>query len=229
MTDSSLSGGLGPGRGPFRAPPPEILRQLERTRLQSGGGQSETVVFDQADLSGLDLGGEWMADGIFYEANLSHARLDGAILRSAMAGGIVLRQASCCGTDFYKAGLQEADFGDVLGHGIYLGKADASGARFDGGSFWHGHFKEAACSRASFVGANLSQCDFRNASLDGADLRTAALGWADFSGAYLDSQTRLAGAKGVEDYVTATMIRFEDEEIVGNGARDLLLSLARDE
>jgi uncharacterized protein YjbI with pentapeptide repeats len=70
---------------------------------------------------------------------------------------------------------------------------------------------------------------FANASLEGADLRTAALGWADFSGAYLDSQTRLAGAQGVEDYVTATMIRFEDDEIVGDGARELLVSLARDE
>ena len=141
----------------------------------------------------------------------------------------MLRQASCCGTDFYKAGLQGADFVDVLGHGIYLAKADASDARFDRGSFWHGQFREASCSRASFVGANLSLCDFRNASLEGADLRNTTLGWTDFTGAFLDSQTRLGGAKGVEDYVTATMLRFEDEEIMGDGAIDLLVALTRDE
>ncbi len=194
-----------------------------------GGGPRETVAFDQADLSGLDLGGEWMADGLFYEANLSQSRLDGASLRSALAGEIVLRRASCCGTDFYKAGLQEADFIEVLGHGIYFGKADAADARFDGGSLWHGDFSEASLSGASFVGADLSQCVFRNASLEGADLRRTALGWADLTGAFLDSQTRMAGAKGVEGYVTATMIRFEDEEIVGDGAIDFLVALARDE
>lgn len=228
MTESSgIPETTSPGRGPFRTPPPEVLRQLERTRQPVDDGPRETVVFDQADLSGLDLGGEWMADGIFYEANLSHARLDGAILRAAMAGGIVLRLASCCGTDFYKAGLEGADLRSVLGHGAYFSRANLLDARLDEGHFWHADFTRANCHKASFVGADLSLCTFRGASLAGADLRGVQLGWTDLSGAFLDTQTRLAGAHGVEKYVTASMIHFEGEQVEGDRAMELLVTLAR--
>ena len=179
------------------------------------------------DLSGIDLGAEYLAGGTFIDANLTGARLDGANLRRSLAGGIVLRGASCCGTDFYKAELTEADFTDVLGHGIYFGKAVLHDACLDQGDFWHGDFNEASCHGASFVGADLSLCDFRNASLAGADLRGVQLGWTNLTGAFFDSETRLAGAINVEHGVTATMIRFECEEIVGDNAKDLLVALAR--
>jgi uncharacterized protein YjbI with pentapeptide repeats len=217
-----------PGRGPFRPPPPEVLRQLEPTRKPTQDGSPRpTVGFYEMDLSGLDLGGEWMADGIFIEANLTGARLDGAVLRAVTGGGIILRHASCCGTDFFKAELEGADFTGVLGHGIHLAKADLYEARFDQGDFWHGDFNEASCRNASFKGADLSLCSFRNATLAGADLRGVQLGWTDLSGASLDTKTQLAGARGVEYGVRATMIRFEGEEIHGDNAKDLLVKLAR--
>jgi uncharacterized protein YjbI with pentapeptide repeats len=213
-----------PGRGPFMAPPPEVLRQLEVARTKDVLAESDAIAFPQMDLAGIDLGGEYLADGILYETNLSGARLDGAVARRAFAGGVVLRNASCCGTDFYKAELQGADFTGVLGHGIHLARADLTEARFDDGDFWHGDFSDAFCNRASFVGADLSLCNFRDASLSGADLSHAQFGWADLTGAFLDSETRLDGAVGVEH--TATLIRFEGEVIEGPPVKALLAKLA---
>lgn len=202
-----------------------MLRQLEGTRGKKVLEEEDTVAFTQLDLSGVDLGGEYLADGVFFETNLSRARLDGAVVRRAFAGGIILRDASCCGTDFYKAELEGADFTGVLAHGIHLARAHLTKARFDHGNFWHGDFSDALCNQASFVGADLSLCNFRDASLDGCDLRGAQFGWADLTGAFLDSETLLAGAQAVEH--TATMIRFEGEVIEGEAATTLLASLAR--
>lgn len=216
-----------PGRGPFRPPPPDVLRQLEPIRRHgSRETPAPTAIFYDLDLSGVDLGGENLAGGTFIDANLSGARLDGANIRRSMAGGIVLRGASCCGTDFFKTELTEADFTAVLGRGIYFAKAILHDARLDDGDFWHGDFNEASCHGASFVGADLSLCDFRNASLVAADLRGVQFGWTDLTGAFLDSNTRLAGAKNIEHGVTATMIRFEGEAIVGDSAMNLLVQLA---
>lgn len=183
------------------------------------------MAFYETDLSGLDLGGEWMADGLFIDANLAHARLDGAVLRAATAGGIILRHASCCGTDFFKAELEGADFTEVLGHGIHLAKTQLYEALLDGGRFWHGDFSNASCRLASFVGADLSLCNFQSANLKGADMREVQFGWTDLSGASLDTNTRLAGAKGVQG-VIASMIHFEGEAIEGDAAKDLLAKLA---
>jgi uncharacterized protein YjbI with pentapeptide repeats len=214
-----------PGRGPFLAPAPEVLRQLEATRGKEVLEEADAVAFPQMDLARIDLGGEYLADGMLYETNLSGARLDGAVVRRAFAGGIILSDASCCGTDFYKTELEGADFTGVLGHGIHFARAHLTEARFDRGDFWHGDFSDAFCRRASFVGADLSLCDFRNASLIGADLSGAQFGWADLTGAFLDSETRLVGAHAVEH--TATMVRFEGEVIEGDAARELLTKLAR--
>jgi len=202
-----------------------VLRQLEATRGKKVLEDGDAVAFPQMDLPGLDLGGEYLADGMLFETNLSRARLDGAVVRRAFAGGIILRDASCCGTDFYKAELEGADFSGVLAHGVHFARAQLTRARFDHGDFWHGDFSDASCSQASFVGADLSLCNFRDASLGGSDLRGAQFGWADLTGAFLDGETRLAGAIAVEH--TATMIRFEDEVIEGDAVRALLASLAR--
>jgi uncharacterized protein YjbI with pentapeptide repeats len=214
-----------PGRGPFSVPPPEILRQLEPTRERVDDRPRPTVNFYEMDLTGIDLGGEYLAEGTFIDANFTGARLDGACLRRSMAGGILLRGASCCGTDFFKAILHEADFTGVLGHGIHFARAELHNARLDRGDFWRGDFNDSYCSGASFISANLSLCDLRNASLTGADLRRAQFGWTDLTGASLDSETRLAGANGIE-YVSAGMIRFEGEDIEGDAAKELLIRLA---
>lgn len=215
-----------PGRGPFLPPPPEVLRQLEVTRGREILEEDDAVVFPQMNLSQIDLGGEYLADGMLYETNLSGARLDGAVVRRAFAGGVILRDASCCGTDFYKSELEGADFTGVLGHGIHFARANLVDARFDHGDFWHGDFGDAFCDRASFVGADLSLCNFRDASLTGADLRGARFGWADLTGAFLDSETRLAGAQSVAHAVSPDMIRYEGEKIEGAAARELLIQLA---
>ena len=215
-----------PGRGPFRAPPPDILQQLEPIRdWADKNTPPPTVMFYAMDLSGVDLGGEDLAEGIFIDANLTEARIDGARLRRSMAGGVILRGASCSGADFYKANLQGADFTGVLAHGIYFGRAELIKARLDGGDFWHGDFNDSYCFGASFVGANLSLCNLRDAGLEGADLRGVQFGWTDLTGAFLDSETRLAGAKGVES-VSAGMIRFEGEKVEGEAAKELLIRLA---
>ncbi len=221
MSDNRL-----PGRGPFLAPPPEVLRRLEMTREKMILEEEDTVGFPLMDLSGVDLGGEYLADGMLFQTDLFGARLDGAVVRGAFAGGVILREASCCGTDFYKAELEGADFTGALAHGIHFSKAHLTNARFDHGDFWHGDFSDSYCSGASFVGANLSLCNFRDASLDGCDLSGAQFGWADLTGVSLDSNTRLARAKGIEHAVSAGMVRFEGEKFEGDAAKELLIRLA---
>lgn len=55
----------------------------------------------------------------------------------------------------------------------------------------------------------------------------AQFGWADLTGAFLNSETRLAGAKSIDYAVRADMIRWEGEQIEGDAAKELLISLAK--
>lgn len=183
------------------------------------------MYFAQMDLSGVDLAGEFLGDGTLYETNLSGARLDGASLRRAGASGMMLRGASCCGTDFFKAALESANVTDALAHFAYFCRADVSGARFDGTSLFHASFAGATCLRTSFVGVNLQGADLSEALLSAADLRQAQLWGADLEGISLSADTRLTGARGLEG-VSARLVRFEGEEVVGDAAVELLVKLA---
>ena len=213
-------------RGPFRSPPPEVMSQVERTREKDELDEDDVVYLAQMDLPGVDLAGEFLGDGTLYETNLAGARLDGASLRRAMAGGLVLRGGSCCGTDFYKAALEAADLSEALGHFAYFCRADVSGARFDQASLFHASFAGATCSRTSFVGADLRGADLSEATLSAADLQDAQLWGANLEGISLSADTRLAGAVGVEE-VNTHLVRFEGEQFTGDAARDLLVKLAQ--
>lgn len=217
---------LSPWRGPFRTPPPEVMSQLERAREKDELDKSDVIYLAQMDLSGVDLAGEFLGDGTLYETNLAGARLDGASLRRAMAGGLILRGASCCGTDFYKTELEAAEATEALGHFAYFCRADVSEARFDQASLFHASFAGATCLTASFVGADLRGADLSEATLSGADLRHAQLWGANLEGILLSADTRLTGAIGLEG-VSTRLVRFEGEKVAGDAAKDLLVKLAQ--
>lgn len=212
-------------RGPFREPPPEIVSQLDRSRDKDVLEEEDVVYFDQMDLSRLDLAGEYLGSGFLYEANLSGARLDGASLRRAAAAGVILRGASCCGTDFFKAGLESADLSDAMANFAYFRRADVTDARFDGSSLFHASFAGATCLRSSFIGARLQGADFRDAMLTAANLEQAELWGANLDGSSLSADTRLAGARGIEG-VNVDHVRYEGEDLRGGEARELLAKLA---
>ena len=215
-----------PWRGPFREPPSVILAQLERSRDKDVLEEDDVVYFDQMDLSSVDLAGEFLTGGLLFEANLSGARLDGASLRRARADGLILRGASCCGTDFFKASLEGADFADVLGRFAYFCRADVTNATFDGASLFHASFADAVCLRTSFVRADLQGADLTDAMLTEANMQEARLWGANLDGVSMDSRTLLAGATGIE-HIRVTSLRFEGEELMGDTAKELLVSLAR--
>jgi len=216
---------LPPWRGPFRNPPPDVMSQLERTRGKDELDESDVVYLAQMDLSQVDLAGEFLGDGTLYETNLTGARLDGASLRRAMAGGLILRGASYCGTDFYKAALEAAEATEALGHFAYFCRADVSGARFDRASLFHASFAGATCLRTGFVGVDLRAADLSDALLSGADLSLAQLWGANLEGISLSADTRLTGAIGLES-VNTRRVRFEGETVTGDAAKALLVKLA---
>ena len=126
-----------------------------------------------ADFSGVDF--KW--------ADLSNADLKGADLTGINFKWAILMDADLSNTDLTGADLRWAD----------LDGADLSNANLAGTDLrW-----------TTLVDANLSHADLRGAIIDGTNLEEANLTGANLTGvnlhsAYLDDETRLDGAIGLE-------------------------------
>jgi hypothetical protein len=136
---------------------PEILERHQKWLDGKEGGR-------RADLSRAKLTGAILAHADLGGADLTGARLDYADLTAARLDGAKLTDADLDGANLTGARLDYAD----------LDGADLTGARLDG---------------ADLTGARLTDAD-----LDGADLTDADLDGADLTGARLDG-AKLTGAK----------------------------------
>ena len=134
--------------------------------------------------------------------------------------------APVSGTDFFKANLEEADVTDAFGHFAYFCRADVSNATFDGASLFHASVTDAVCLRTSFIRADLQGADLGKAMPTEASLQEARLWRANLEGASMNSQTRLAGATGIE-HTRVASLRFEGERVEGEAVRELLVRLTR--
>ena len=128
---------------------------------------------DGADFSGLDF--KWADLGL---TKLSNVDLTGADLRWTSLMDVNLKGANLTGADLRWANLDGSD----------LSNANLTGADLR----W-----------ATLAGANLSNADLRGAIIDGTNLDEADLTGANVTGvnlhsAYLDDDTKLDGAIGLE-------------------------------
>jgi uncharacterized protein YjbI with pentapeptide repeats len=185
----------------------------------SGMRRDAIVALNDADLSGVKLGGVNLSYADLSGATLSSAGLSQATLSSADLSGATLSSADLNGadlsyTDLSDAKLSGANLSGANLSGANLSSADLSDAHLRGttlietnlssadlgradlsdADLSNAHLKIVLLYKANLNGANLSYTDLSEANLNGADLSYANLGGADLSDADL-SNAHLRGAQ----------------------------------
>ncbi len=149
------------------------------------GAQMFSMQLQSADLSGANLTGARLI------GDLTHARLDGAILERLQAGADMKNQSmGLMNARFESASLKHADLRNADLSLADLKFADLSGASLVGASL-----SGADLSGANLEGADLSHADLRRATLIDADFTSAKLTGARFDGATLRNTQGLADAR----------------------------------
>ena len=207
-------------------PPPELMKQLEQSRLfrSTAGKEGQPVYLAYEEHAHLDLAGEILVKGMLQDANLKGCRLDGANLAWAIANGLCLEGASLIGSDFHKGSLVEANLKLAMGQRAVFRKADLTSAQVDGADFRQACFQGVVCISASFHGTDLRGADFTHSLLKGADFSGALVAGADFSEAAFSATTRFHPADGI-DQIIARRIHIDDRHFEGDEARAALHAL----
>ena len=136
------------------------------------GAQLTRANLSEARLDGAVLGAPGTS---LFEANLSKASLTGADLRAADLRAADLRKADLNGANLSGAYLNRANLSEADLNRANLNRANLTGANLTG----------ADLSEASLIGAYLSQADLSRANLSDADLNRADLNRASLNGADL--------------------------------------------
>src|SRR6266487_6915719 len=186
----------------------------------SGKRLDAIVALNDADLSGIKLGGVNLSyvnlsganlrDADLSQANLNYADLSGANLSSGTnLGGAILSFADLSGAnlggtnldgailssaDLRGADVSHADLRDSTLIETNLSEATLGGANLSSADLSEAHLKSVLLYKANLNGADLGYTDLSEANLNGADLSSANLGGADLNGADL-SQADLSGAQ----------------------------------
>jgi uncharacterized protein YjbI with pentapeptide repeats len=187
------------------------LRRLEPTRkgvivkflyeagliggYDGSGKRLETIVaLNDADLSGIKLGGAGQGYANLSYVNLSGADLSGADLSGANLSGADLSGANLSGGATLKgANLRDADLRDADLSGADLSGADLSLADLSDAELSLAHLRDSTLIEADLSGANLGRADLSLADLSAAHLKSVVLYKANLSGASL-SYSDLSGA-----------------------------------
>lgn len=210
----------------YRDPSPELLHQLELSRLWYATSGSEGarayLAFEQH--TSLNLSKAVLVEATLQETDFCESCLDDASLIGALANGLCLREARFHRCGFAKASLVEADLSDSDGAGAVFRRTNLTRARFDGGAFGGASFQRAVCLSASFRQADLRGADLTGALLAGADLTGARLAGANLTGAQLDRDTRL-GPDGDPDQILVDNVFLDDDLIEGPAVGNVLRSL----
>ncbi len=150
---------------------PKLLEDIQAALTVIGRRDIEKDPEKQKlDLSKVDIVG----------ANLSEAKLPGAILREANLQGVNFDHANLQGAILKKANLQEASF-----YNTNLQEAHLWKAHFPKANFMAVNLQRAILSNAIMQEVNLRGANLQNASLTIANLTAADLKGADFKGANL--------------------------------------------
>src|SRR6266516_1421024 len=166
----------------------------------SGKRLDAIVALNDADLSGIKLGGVNLSyvnlsganlrNADLSQANLNYADLSGANMSSGTnLGGAILSFADLSG-----ANMSQADLRDSTLIETNLSEATLGGANLSSADLSEAHLKSVLLYKANLNGADLGYTDLSEANLNGANLSSANLGGADLSGADL-SQADLSGAQ----------------------------------
>jgi Pentapeptide repeats (8 copies) len=162
-------------------------------------------------------------------ANLSHARLNRAVLAGAQlqlanltgcsleganASSVDLTTTTLTGAVMDDAILQRAILTGLELPDVHLDRADLSGANLRDVAFERAHLQEAVMDSAQLEGADLS-----GAQLSGADLSAASLQGADLSGANLEGAT-IASVEEMRHVIIDAQTRFEDVKWGGKPIKD---------
>ncbi|HEX9131984.1 MAG TPA: pentapeptide repeat-containing protein [Ktedonobacteraceae bacterium] len=154
------------------------------------GANLREADLSQADLSQADLSGADLSDG----ADLNGATLSGADLNGATLSGANLGGATLSGANLGGATLSGANLRDTTLIEADLSQADLSRADLSSADLSYAHLKSVLLYKANLNGANLSYADLSKANLNGANLSYANLGGADLGQADL-SDANLRGAQ----------------------------------
>lgn len=177
----------------------EALRQGTRVwnewRSENLGSSYKWPGSRYADLTKADLTGLELSDG----ADLSHANLEGAILRESYIRRAVFHRAKMNGADLSNAGIVDSDFNN----------SNLQSANCTGANLWWGNFVHAILNYADLRSANLKVCNFYGAYMYGANLKDAGLGATIFANTYIEGAEGLDSCKhdgpSVIDHSTLAM------------------------
>jgi uncharacterized protein YjbI with pentapeptide repeats len=158
----------------------ELLKKTKKEIASRGGQYVPTINFDHrdlqaADLSGADLRGVSLEEGVMRGAVLKFAQLEGALLVDGELQGADLWRAQLQGTELMGAQLQGADLSEARLDGAVL-----VGAKLQGADLLRAHLPGA-----ELIATRIQAARFDGAQLQGADLSSAELQGADLSGAEL--------------------------------------------
>jgi uncharacterized protein YjbI with pentapeptide repeats len=153
------------------------------------GANLRDADLSQATLSYADLNGATLKDADLNGADLSYTVLSDANLSGANLSGANLSGANLSSADLSDAHLRDSTLIETNLSSADLGRVDLSDADLS-----NAHLKSALLYKANLNGANLSYTDLSEANLSGANLSSANLGGADLSQADL-SQADLRGAQ----------------------------------
>ncbi|MDJ0648565.1 MAG: pentapeptide repeat-containing protein [Xenococcaceae cyanobacterium MO_188.B19] len=185
------------------------VRDLARTqtitilrRLESDGIRQDRIIhflrdaelykfiFENANLSGINLQEASLSDVNLQEASLSRANLEKADLWGANLQKAFLSRANLQETNLWSANLQKADLSrtklrqanlsganlqkaDLWGANLH--KANLSGAKLQETNLWGANLQETNLSRANLHKANLLDANLQETNLSHASLQEASL------------------------------------------------------
>ena len=141
------------------------------------GPTIDGVVFDQADLTGSDLG--WY--GLFTDSDFSTA----VVLDLFAPPGTSLRGSSFNGADLGASVLQNIDLQDTDFRGADLTEADLLGSWMNGADLTGQDGAALINTGASLSGTNISGADFTGVDLHGAGITNAVATGVDLTNADL--------------------------------------------
>lgn len=166
---------------PLPEPEPDISARDRFLHMLRTARPFDGVVFENADLSGLDLRGENLSGLILVSSALKGCDLRGANLIEVQLSGCDLRDAN-----FEKADLSNADLTGCRATGARFHAANIEEMTADEGQFEGCDFSRAQGPRCSFVEADVRRANFGEAMLTGADFGATNAAEAHFSRATLD-------------------------------------------
>ncbi len=159
--------------------------------------KSRSGALERANLRGINLSFESMADSKLAGSNLVRAKLRGTSLKNADLTSADLRGADLAHADLTQARLTGADLRNAKLCGAVFTKTDARSADFGGADLAKARIVDSDFSDAYFHHANALRCrmessDFTGADFDGADLSESRITACEMSRADLTETAFLA-------------------------------------